>query len=105
MADLEQPANSTEPVFVPVQKLGGPIPVGATCRFAFVPVSAGLREPLVDEWRTGTFETIGGSVFASLPVGPLGEIALDATTYHTWTGIDSGTDHPIRRVGTLKIGA
>jgi hypothetical protein len=75
-------------------------PTGDAVEMAFV--TPGVL-PVSGDWHTAAWETVSGSYFARILVGPAGTVAPPVGIYEVWVRIHAGVETPIQQSGLLTI--
>ena len=99
MATLKMSELSTEYVRVSVATNPPTDPTTDDVSLAFL--EAGT-EPTDPDWIAGTWETVSGTYYARVLVGPDGH-ALDVGSYIVWLKVVDNPEEPVRKAGKLVI--
>lgn len=94
---------STEYIKVPVTATVSGVainPTTDTVQFAF---TAADVNPVLADWKSGTWETSGGVYYARCLVGPAGTVTLAAGDYWVWLKVTDNPEVPVRAVGALRV--
>lgn len=75
-------------------------PTSNLVQFAFRAPGA---TPVEADWKTGEWETSGGTYYARILLGLGGTIELAAGVYEVWLRVTDSPERPVRRVDTVLV--
>jgi hypothetical protein len=102
---LYRPIDTTEFVRVAVvaRDTSGLIdPTSYPVDIAFVPHGEPTNSDLVT-WRTATWQTVSGTYYAKVLVGPDGGVELPETDYIVLVRVNAPAEYPVREAGKLIL--